>query len=84
MTRAHAGLGHTLHRITNPQISIDGNVATARCYVDAILLFPDHRTGVHAIGFYDDELVRTDAGWKIARRRFTRVLQTSVSEGTPG
>ena len=84
MTRAHAGLGHTLHRITNPQVSIDGDVATARSYVDAIILGPDNRTGVRAVGFYDDALVRTDAGWKIARRRFTRVLQTSVSEGTPG
>ncbi|MGH7820300.1 MAG: hypothetical protein ACREQ9_11035 [Candidatus Binatia bacterium] len=25
-------------------------------------------------GYYDDELVRSEDGWKIARRRFTMVL----------
>jgi 3-phenylpropionate/cinnamic acid dioxygenase small subunit len=82
MERAHAGLGHTLHRITNQRVSIDGDVATARSYVDAIILGPDDRTGVRAVGFYDDELVRTREGWQIARRRFTRVLQTGLPEGT--
>ena len=33
----------------------------------------DNGSGVNAVGFYDDELVRTAAGWRIARRRFTPV-----------
>jgi hypothetical protein len=41
-------------------------------------LGPDNRTGVRADGYYDDELVNTDDGWKIARRTFTMVLQTPV------
>jgi len=84
MERAHAGLGHTMHRISNQQVSSVGDVVAARSYVDAIILGPDNRTGTRAIGFYDDEFVRTDEGWKIARRRFTRLLQTGLPRGTAG
>jgi 3-phenylpropionate/cinnamic acid dioxygenase small subunit len=74
MVRAHAAMGHILHRITNESVSrlADDRVA-ARSYVDAVLMLADGTRGVHAIGFYDDELVRTDDGWRIARRRFTMV-----------
>jgi 3-phenylpropionate/cinnamic acid dioxygenase small subunit len=78
MARAHAGCGHTLHRITNIAVERgdDGQVH-ARCYVDAIILGADNREGVRAIGYYDDDLTSTDDGWRIARRRFTAVhLQT--------
>ncbi|HEX5064742.1 MAG TPA: nuclear transport factor 2 family protein [Myxococcota bacterium] len=74
MIRAHASMGHILHRITNVAVtrSAEGRVA-ARSYVDAVLMSADNQRGVHAIGFYDDELVRGDDGWRIARRRFTTV-----------
>ena len=74
MVRAHASMGHILHRITNETVTriADDRVA-ARSYVDAVLMLSDDGRGVHAIGFYDDELVRADDGWRIARRRFTMV-----------
>ena len=43
----------------------------------------DNRTGSRATGYYDDELLETDDGWKIARRRFTLVLLQLVSDVTP-
>jgi 3-phenylpropionate/cinnamic acid dioxygenase small subunit len=78
MQQSHETCSHTLHRITNHAVTRrDGGVA-ARSYVDAIIMFGDDQ-GVHAIGYYDDELVETDDGWKIARRRFTQVrLQMSL------
>jgi hypothetical protein len=33
----------------------------------------DGQTGFNPIGFYDDELVHTPDGWRIARRTFTMV-----------
>jgi 3-phenylpropionate/cinnamic acid dioxygenase small subunit len=78
MRASHEPMGHTLHRITNLAVDLDGDRATARSYVDAIVLVADTATGVHAVGFYDDDLVRTDGGWRIARRRFTPVLMESV------
>lgn len=73
MDQAHAMAGHTLHRLTNFAIDVDGDSARARAYVDALIFAPDNASGVNAVGFYDDELVRTPAGWRIARRRFTTV-----------
>ena len=81
MEQSHAAAGHTLHRITNATVSVDGETATARAYVDALIMSQDNSSGVNAAGFYDDELARTPAGWRIARRRFTTVLVRTVSAG---
>jgi hypothetical protein len=34
---------------------------------------PDGQSGFNPYGFYDDELVLDDDGWRIARRTFTMV-----------
>lgn len=73
MDVVHAGAGYTLHRITNPVIDLDGDRATARCYVDVWVMAADNASGVNGSGFYDDEIVRTSDGWRIARRTFTKV-----------
>ena len=73
MRKAHDPLGHSLHRITNLTVSSSGDAVTARSYVDAVVLGPDDGRGAQAAGYYDDVLVRTDVGWKIARRRYTMV-----------
>lgn len=74
MEAMHAPAGPSVHRITNQYIEPKGDGATARSYVDAIVMGPDGRSGAHATGYYDDELVQTEQGWKIARLRFTMVL----------
>lgn len=73
MTTSHVDMGHTMHRLSNLAIAVDGDTATARSYVDAILMAADGQTGLNPRGFYDDELVRTSNGWRIAHRRFTHV-----------
>ena len=42
--------------------------------VEEVTAFMDAAHGVRAVGFYDDELVRTGGGWGVARRSFTCVL----------
>lgn len=78
MEQVHAMAGHTMHRLTNQAVTVDGDKATARTYVDALIMAGDNKTGVNALGFYDDEIVRTADGWRIARRRFTQVRVTTV------
>ena len=73
MTSSHADMGHTMHQLANLAISVDGDTATARSYVDAVLMAADGSAGLNPRGFYDDELVRTSDGWRIAHRRFTMV-----------
>lgn len=77
MDRTHAPVGPTMHAITNIDVrprpdGLDG--AVARSYVDALIVFPDGASAVRSKGFYDDELVRTADGWRIAARRFTDVV----------
>jgi hypothetical protein len=77
MRTAHAGLGPTLHRMSNFVIEGDGDNATARSYVDALLMPPTESGDVHrAAGLYDDVFVRGATGWLIARRAFTPVQIT--------
>jgi len=78
MVAAHAGAGHTLHRVTNVVAEVDGDDATARAYVDALIMNPDGSGGVTAAGSYADRLVRTADGWQIATRTFTPARFASV------
>jgi hypothetical protein len=74
MEHAHAELGATLHRISNFVIEAKGAGASARSYVDALLMPGAAGGEVHqGIGYYDDELVHTPQGWRIKRRRFVAV-----------
>jgi 3-phenylpropionate/cinnamic acid dioxygenase small subunit len=78
MERVHALAGHTMHRLSNRAVTVDGDEATARTYIDGLIMAADNKSGVNAIGFYDDEIVRTADGWRIARRRYTQVRLTTV------
>lgn len=74
MRDAHREVGPTLHRLTNFCVEDDGEQVRARSYVDALLMPVQPGGPVHrGIGWYDDRLVRTSDGWKIARRRFIAV-----------
>ena len=80
MQQAHSMAGHTMHRLTNQVIAVDGDKAQARTYVDALIMLGDNNSGVNAAGFYDDELVRGDDGWRVARRRFIQVLVAPLGQ----
>lgn len=76
MEAAHVAATHTMHRMTNQAIEIDGDTATMRTYVDALILFEGG--GVNPTGYYDDHVVRTAEGWRIARRKYTSVRLIAV------
>lgn len=62
------GLDATQHSMSNPLVDVDGDRARCRMYMQAEHFFlnvqgsQDFALG----GYYDDRLVRTGAGWKIA------------------
>lgn len=78
MELAHSMAGYTLHRLSNIAVTVDGDQAEARTYIDGLIMSADNQGGVNAVGFYDDVLVRTAQGWRISRRRFTSVRITTV------
>ena len=70
MRQLHENMGPTYHRLSNFVIAVDGDRATARSYVQAVLMLqPDDSTNwVDALGHYDDVFVRTPDGWRIGER----------------
>ncbi len=69
----------TLHRMSNQAITVNGDTAVARTYVDMVMVGVG-ASGVNAIGYYDDEIVRTDDGWRIASRRFTSLRLSTFGD----
>lgn len=78
MDAVHAAAGYTLHRLSNIAITVEGDHAEARAYIDALIMAADNKGGVNAAGFYDDVIMRTPDGWRIARRQFTAVRVVAV------
>jgi hypothetical protein len=64
-------LRSTQHLLGNLHVTVNGDRATATSYVQATHVADDGGTWVTG-GRYDDELVRTVAGWRIAARTFRR------------
>lgn len=67
----------THHQITNQEISVDGDSAHMRSYVQATHELADddeHLLILYAI--YDDQLVRTDDGWQISRHELERLIDS--------
>ena len=58
---------HTSHHITNHRAIIEGDTATALTYIYAFHRFPDDWVW-HLWARHEDELVRTDQGWRISKR----------------
>jgi 3-phenylpropionate/cinnamic acid dioxygenase small subunit len=70
MRQLHENMGPTYHRMSNFVIAVDGDRATVRSYVHAVLMLQpdDSTTWVDALGHYDDVFVRTPDGWRIGER----------------
>ena len=73
--RSIAPLDATQHTVTNHMIEIDGDTATSRCYLHSQHVRHAAEGGVLYViaGRYEDRLVRTAAGWRIAFRRLVEV-----------
>lgn len=67
----------THHQITNQEISVDGDSAHMRSYVQATHeSASDPNCLVILWAVYDDELVRTSEGWKISRHVLDRLIRS--------
>lgn len=75
-------LDATLHHLGLPAIAVDGDRASSRTYFmanhvrNALAPAP---TGLMIGGWYDDDLIRTAAGWRISQRIGTALW----AEGNP-
>ena len=65
-------LDSSQHLVATHQISVDGDTATCRCYLQAQHVREAAEGGSQYIiaGRYEDQLVRTADGWKFSHRTF--------------
>jgi uncharacterized protein (TIGR02246 family) len=63
-----ATVGDDLHVVVNPEISVDGDRATARSTWIYLVRGADAEPSLCKVGHYEDELVREDGEWRFARR----------------
>ncbi|MBW8827224.1 MAG: nuclear transport factor 2 family protein [Acidobacteria bacterium] len=54
------------HIVANPVIDVQGDTAHVRAYITVL-----KAGAIMSVGTYDDQLVRTPAGWRFAKRVFT-------------
>ena len=84
---ALAHLDDSQHLVGNHEIAVDGDAATHRCYLQAQHIREAATGGPNYIvaGRYEDQLARTDAGWRITHRTLT-VMWTdgNVAVAHPG
>ena len=81
------GFDATQHMITNHQITVDGDEATAVAYVRATHKLGDAMwvvlkdTASHIGGYYVDELFRTDEGWKLQAIQYNALYEEGDAFG---
>jgi 3-phenylpropionate/cinnamic acid dioxygenase small subunit len=75
----------TVHYVTNSEVTLQGDRAAARTAVYNPMFLGSSGGSLHhfAVGaYYVDELVRTEAGWRIAKRREEQAfLEGSLPKG---
>ncbi len=74
-------LDHTQHLVGNHLVTVDGDVGTHRCQLQGQHVLAGCEGGDNYIvaGFYDDRVVRTADGWRIAHR----TMQQTWADGNP-
>ena len=72
----------TVHYVTNSEVTLEGDRAAARTAVYNPMFLGSSDGSRHSFvvgAYYVDELVRTEAGWRIAKRR----EEKAFIEGSP-
>ena len=74
-------LDHTQHLVGNHLVTVDGDGGTHRCHLQSQHVLAGCEGGDNYIvgGYYDDRVVRTTDGWRIAHR----LMQQTWTEGNP-
>ena len=73
----------THHSITSHVVTLDGDRATARAHVRAEHWVPDDVAAGGpnrwlVVGFYENEAVRTESGWRFSKVRLTAAYQENT------
>ena len=69
----------TEHRVTLPEITVDGDEGAATWYLQDRVIVPEYNFMLFGAGFYHDRYRRTPDGWKICATGYDRTYDASQS-----
>ncbi len=75
---------YVVQMIHSVSIDIDGDAASATSLLEEVTRKADGQGGLHMYGFYKDDLVRTDGGWRFAKRHFSAISFERCIPGARG
>jgi hypothetical protein len=75
----------TLHQAHHPEITVEGDEATAIWYLHDKVLVPAYDVVIEGAAFYRDRCVRTSDGWRFTHVGYERTFEASwTMSATPG
>ena len=80
----------TEHRVTHPEITVDGDEAEATWYLQDHVIVPEFDFMLMGAAFYRDRYRKTPDGWKICSTGYDRTYEATMSlkalnfKATPG
>ena len=69
----------TEHRVDHPEITVEGDEASATWYLQDRVIAPDFNFMLIGAAFYRDRYRRTPDGWKICATGYDRTYDASMS-----
>jgi hypothetical protein len=67
------------HRVTHPEIDVDGDEATGTWYLQDRVIVPDFNFMLYGAAFYHDRYRRTPDGWRISATGYQRTYEVNMS-----
>lgn len=69
----------TEHRVTHPEITVDGDEAEATWYLQDRVIVPEFNFMLFGAAFYHDRYRKTPDGWKISATGYERTYEVTQS-----
>lgn len=69
----------TEHRVTHPEITVDGDEASGIWYLQDRVIVAEFDFMLIGAAFYHDEYVKTPDGWKISKTGYKRTYDATLS-----
>jgi SnoaL-like protein len=84
--RKNLGLGVvTMHQVHHPEITVDGDTASGRWYLQDRVIVEEFRFMLEGAAFYEDRYLRTPDGWRVSHTGYRRTFEMTYSlDDLPG
>jgi hypothetical protein len=69
----------TEHRVTHPEITVDGDTASAIWYLQDRVIVAEYNFMLIGAAFYRDTYRRTSDGWRLSRTAYDRTYEANMS-----